>query len=69
MTYNERIAVLQEQHSRLDKQVSVMEQTPGHNVEDLAYLKKKKLAIKDEIRRLRRQEYEESQTITWDNDR
>ena len=69
MTYNERIAVLQEQHSRLDKQVSLMEQTLGHNPEDLAHLKKKKLAIKDEIGRLRRQEYEESQTITWDDDR
>lgn len=69
MSYKERIAILQEQHNRLDKQVSVLEQTPGHNAEDLAHLKKKKLAIKDEIGRLHRQEYEDSQTIKWDEDR
>lgn len=69
MTYKERIAVLQEQHARLSKQVEVMENTPGHNHEDLVQLKKKKLEIKDEISRLNRLQFEERERINWDEDR
>ena len=68
MTYNERIAVLQDQHRKLDKQVTLLEQCNGE-AEDIVYLKKKKLEIKDEISRLMKLEFEDRQRIEWDDDR
>lgn len=68
MTHSDRIAVLQEQHRKLDAQIKLMEQTKG-DAGDIVHLKKKKLEIKDEISRLTRLQFEERQTVNWDEDR
>lgn len=68
MTHSDRIAVLQEQHRKLDAQIKLMEQTKG-DATDIVHLKKKKLEIKDEISRLNRLQFEERQTVNWDEDR
>lgn len=67
MTYNERIAVLQEQHRKLDAQIKLLEQSKG-DASDIIHFKKKKLEIKDEISRLTRLQFEERQIINWDDD-
>lgn len=67
MTHSDRIAVLQEQHRKLDAQIKLMEQTKG-DAADIVHLKKKKLEIKDEISRLTRLQFEEQQRINWDDE-
>jgi hypothetical protein len=49
MTYKNRIAHLEEEHARLDKQVDLMERTGVYVEDDLHNLKKKRLNLKDEI--------------------
>ena len=49
MTYKNRIAHLEEEHARLNKQVDNMERTGLYAEDDLHNLKKKRLKIKDEI--------------------
>jgi hypothetical protein len=49
------ISHLEEQHAALDKQVDLMEQTGNYVDDDIHLLKKKRLALKDEIEQCRRQ--------------
>ena len=53
MTYKNRIAHLEEEHKRLDKQVDTMERTGMFVENDLNNLKKKRLKVKDEINSLK----------------
>lgn len=49
MTYKNRILHLKEEHTRVDKQVDLMERTGQFIDADLLNLKKKRLALRDEI--------------------
>jgi len=59
--YKAKIKQLEESHRVLNKQIDDMERNYPHvEVDRLAELKKKKLAVKDEIGRLNR--------LQWDHD-
>ena len=59
--YENKIKHLEEMHKVLNKQIDDMERNHPHVATDnLASLKKQKLAIKDEISRLNK--------LQWDND-
>jgi hypothetical protein len=59
--YKAKIKQLEESHRVLNKQIDDMERNHPHvEVEKLAEMKKKKLAVKDEIGRLNR--------LQWDYD-
>lgn len=59
--YEKKIKHLEEMHKVLNKQIDDMERNHPHVATDnLASLKKQKLAIKDEISRLNK--------LQWDND-
>jgi len=71
MPYKSRIAHLEESHKVLDKQITDMQRNHPHVEEDkVAELKKKKLALKDEISKLRKLQFEEdTQRVNFDDDR
>jgi len=50
----DRLEWLKNEHSKLDKQVQLMEQNYAYQ-EDIVYFKKKKLKIKDEIQQLQKE--------------
>jgi hypothetical protein len=57
--YKDKIKQLEESHRVLNKQIDDMERNHPHvEVDKLADMKKKKLAIKDEISRLNRLQWE-----------
>ena len=59
--YKSKIKQLEESHRVLNKQIDDMERNHPHvEVDRLAELKKKKLAVKDEISRLNK--------LQWDHD-
>ena len=59
--YKAKIKNLEEMHRSLNKQIDDMERNHPHvEVDRLAELKKKKLAVKDEISRLNK--------LQWDHD-
>jgi hypothetical protein len=59
--YKSKIKQLEESHRLLNKQIDDMERNHPHvEVDRLAELKKKKLAVKDEISRLNK--------LQWDHD-
>ena len=59
--YKAKIKNLEEMHRTLNKQIDDMERNHPHvEVDKLADLKKKKLAVKDEISRLNK--------LQWDHD-
>lgn len=51
----DRLEWLKSEHSKLDKQVQLLEDAYGQP-EDITYLKKKKLKIKDEIQQLQKEQ-------------
>jgi len=71
MTYKQRILQLTEAHQMLDRKIAQIEkENPYNKDESLAEMKKKKLALKDEISRLTRLEWEEQhETVDLDDDR
>ena len=71
MPYKSRIAHLEEAHKVLDKQISDMQRNHPHVEEDkVAEAKKKKLALKDEISKLKKLQFEEdTQRVNFDDDR
>lgn len=59
MVYRSRIKQLEEMHQALNKQIDDMEKNHPHvQVDKLVEMKKKKLALKDEIARLNRLQWE-----------
>lgn len=70
MSYKGRIAHLTEAHHALDKQIAQLERTGNFKDETLAEMKKKKLALKDEISRLSRLQWEhDHERVDFDDDR
>lgn len=63
-----RIRHLEKDHERLAKEIEMLERTGKFTDSQLHQLKKQKLAVKDELSVLRRQEYEERQRVSLDND-
>lgn len=59
MDLNSRIAILQEMHVRLNKEIEGIEKSKVFDDMELVELKKKRLLIKDEIAILTRQQFEE----------
>lgn len=68
--YKSKIKNLEEMHRILNKQIDDMERNHPHvEVDRLAELKKKKLAVKDEIGRLNRLQWDhEHNTMHGDDD-
>lgn len=68
--YKNRILHLTESHRLLDNQVNEMERTGNFKDETLSELKKKRLAIKDEISRLTKLQWEhDHERVDFDDDR
>lgn len=63
-----RIRHLEKEHERLSKETEMLERTGRFTDSQLHELKKQKLAIKDELSMLRRQEYEERQRVNIDDE-
>jgi uncharacterized protein YdcH (DUF465 family) len=63
-----RIRYLEKEHERLDKEIDTLEKIGRFSDMQLNDLRKQRLHIKDELTRLRRQEYEEQQRVGWDDD-
>lgn len=70
MTYKGRIAHLTEAHHALDKQIAQLERSGNFTDSSLSDLKKKKLALKDEISRLTKLQWEhDHERVDFDDDR
>lgn len=68
MAFRNRMAHLEKIHHGLDRQISELEQASSYDSEKIRDLKKHRLVIKDEIRRLHSQAfYHETLTINQDN--
>jgi hypothetical protein len=70
MTYENRIRQLEHLLQDIDNKIYAMEKNPpGVQEALLDDLKKQRLAYRDELSRLRKQQYEQSQTVIFDDDR
>lgn len=70
MSYKGRIAHLTEAHHVLDKQIEQLERSGNFKDETLSEMKKKKLALKDEIARLNKLQWEhDHERVDFDDDR
>jgi hypothetical protein len=71
MDYNSKIAELEKRHTLLDNDIDKMERNhPGVEQVRVATMKKERLAIKDEISRLRRLAWEETyERVDFSDDR
>lgn len=67
--YENRIRHLERLHQDVDNRVDVMEKTGVFNDTNLNTLKKQRLEYRDELSRLRRLQYEESQQVNFEDDR
>lgn len=70
MSYEGRIRQLERLHQELDNTIDVMENHQKSRDEmKLQEMKKQRLAYRDELSRLRRLQWEQSQTVDFDDDR
>ena len=71
MPYKTRIAHLEEAHRVLDKEIADMQRNHPHVQEEkVAEAKKRKLALRDEISKLQKLQFEEdTQRVDFDDDR
>ncbi len=68
--YKNRILHLTESHRLLDNQINEIEKTGNFKDEILSEIKKKKLALKDEISRLTKLQWEhDHESVDFDDDR
>jgi len=68
--YKNRILHLTEYHRLLDNQINEIEKTGNFKDEILSEMKKKKLALKDEISRLTKLQWEhDHESVDFDDDR
>lgn len=68
--YENRIALLEETHRLLDKQIADLQSSGDFDDQKLSELKKKKLQYKDEISKLRKLDWEEKhERVEFDDDR
>ena len=63
-----RIRHLEKEHTRLDNEIDTLERTGKFSDDQIHNLKKERLAVRDELSRLRRQEYEDRQSLDFDDD-
>lgn len=70
MTYDNRIKHLEQLHQELDNRIDFMENKHPHVEETKLHdMKKQRLAYRDELSRLRRLQWEESQIVDFEDDR
>ena len=70
IVYRSRIQTLEESHRLLDNQISELESSGVYTDEKLSEMKRKKLMLKDEIRRLTKLQWEEEhERVDFDDDR
>lgn len=62
-----RIRHLEKEHERLDKTIDVLEKTGIYTDDRINHLKRERLAVRDELSVLRRQQYEEAQRVNLDD--
>jgi hypothetical protein len=68
--YENRIAHLEEAHRALDKQIDLLIREGKYEDTSMHNLKKQRLLYKDEIAKLKRQQWEhDNETIDFDDDR
>jgi hypothetical protein len=61
--YKGRIENLEFKHKTLDKQIAALEKTGSYTDDHLTELKKQKLAIKDELSKLHKSQFEHDREI------
>ena len=70
IVYKSRIQTLEETHRILDSQITDLLTSGNYTDEQLGEMKRKKLMLKDEIRRLERLQWEEdNERVDFDDDR
>lgn len=68
--YKARIASLEDTHRQLDKRIDTLERTGVFDDINLQTLKKQRLALRDQIQRLQRQQWEhDHETIDLEDER
>jgi hypothetical protein len=68
MSYKQRIIALTEAHRILDKDIIAAETNPNYDASKINEMKKRKLALKDEIRRYEKLQWEyEHETVRFDD--
>jgi len=68
--YRSKIQTLEESHRLLDKQISELAASGKYTDDQLNEMKRKKLMLKDEIRRLERLQWEDDhERVDFDDDR
>jgi hypothetical protein len=65
MDISARIRDLERLHRDLDNRITVLEAQPGADNTAITEMKRQKLAYRDELSRLRRQQYEENQRVGY----
>lgn len=68
MNYNDRYKYLEEQHRILDGKISSLSDT-NPNDPKITEMKKQKLAMRDEMSRILRQQYQDREYVDMDDDR
>ena len=70
MTYSSRISHLKRMHEEIDRKIDLMERNHPHVSEvEVHDMKKQRLLYRDELSKLRRLQYEESQRVGYGDDR
>ena len=67
--YEERIKSLEVKHAGLNKKIDGLEKTGKFSDSNITELKKEKLALKDEIARLKKEQWEKDYDhLEWDDE-
>jgi hypothetical protein len=69
MTYAQRIKILEESYRVLDNKLFQLEKTGEADTEELKKLQEQKNKYLNELRELRRRQYDDSQRVDFDDDR
>ena len=65
--YHSRIKMLEESHRLVEIQIANLEKSENVDTEKLDRLKESKTKYLDQLRLLRREQYEDSQTVDFDD--
>lgn len=66
--HDSKIQELEYRHRNLEREIAAIESQPNHNTFRVQELKKHKLAVKDELTRLRKEDYDERQRVNFDDE-
>lgn len=69
MPYSNRIKTLEESYRLVESQLEVIEKSENPDVDKLTKLREAKNKYLSELRTMRRAQYEENQTVHYDDDR